>query len=716
VSAAAPPVLPFRRERLAALATLALPVPIPLLFTRSLELWVYLFYAAGVGLLLWRVSRGRLPALRNAILNLVGFAGAMAFYADLRYVSHSLLKATVHLLLLVTAVRLWSIQRERDFSFALALVGFLFVGSVATSFHYSVALFVLGFLALAWPALVRWALWRDLAAAPEEWTRRSATAAFPERRAIVASVLATLAAAIPFFVALPRLKAPLITGLPERRELVTGFSETVDPDVYGTLKQSDRVYLRVSRDVPFSERGGAPLQIRAIAFALHDGRTWAIAKRSRTTPIGPPGRLLPLVSPRRARREAGAGMTIDLLPLGSRYVPVPAGSLALQLSEASFRTSSGYLDVDDLDNLLLTLPPERTIQYQVFGEGLAAPGAAPGPDDPSRRRPGSARLAGWARSVLGDLDAETEPFRAAAALSARLATTLTYSLEVWRPGPNPVEEFVFEKKSGTCENFATALALALREVGVPTRFVTGFAGGEIGLLGRYLIVRGRDAHAWVEAWCGPERGWQSFDPTPPAGRPTLQRVPWTRRLKQLTDGLEFAYDRYILSFSQGDQLDLVQRLRATASGLTDSARAAGRAIRAAVSGTRLGAWIALPIGMGLLALAVLLARIVRGLPWRTGGLAPGSAAYRRLQRQLVRRGASLTPASAPGETLVAAAEFGAGVAAPARAVVEAYARESFGGRPLAPSEIARLEASVLAVRDALRGVSRRSSAASPIGA
>lgn len=669
-----------------------------------------------MGLLLWRVSRGRLPALRNSVLNLVGFAGAMAFYADLRYVSHSLLKATVHLLLLVTAVRLWSVQRERDFSFALALVGFLFVGSVATSFHYSVAFFVLGFLALAWPALVRWALWRDLASAPEEWTRRSvAAAAFPERRAIVASVLATLVAAIPFFVALPRLKAPLITGLPERRELVTGFSETVDPDVYGTLKQSDRVYLRVSRDTPFSESGGAPLQIRAIAFALHDGRTWAIAKRSRTTPIGPAGRLLPLVSPRRARREAGAGMTIDLLPLGSRYVPAPAGSLALQLSEASFRTSSGFLEVDDLDNLLLGLPPERTIQYQVFGEGLAAPDTAPGPDDPSRRRLGSARLAGWARSVLGDLDAEAEPFRAATALSARLATTLAYSLEVWRPGPNPVEEFVFDKKSGTCENFATALALALREVGVPTRFVTGFAGGEIGLLGRYLIVRGRDAHAWVEVWCGPERGWQSFDPTPPAGRPTLQRVPWTRRLKQLTDGLEFAYDRYILSFSQGDQLDLVQRLRATASGLTDSARAAGRAIRDAVSGTRLGAWIALPIGMGLLVLAVLLTRVVRGLPWRTRGLAPGSAAYRRLQRHLVRRGASLTPASAPGETLEAAVEFGAGVARPARTVVEAYARESFGGRPLAPSEVARVEASVLAVRDALR-LSTRSSAASPTGA
>ena len=58
------------------------------------------------------------------------------------------------------------------------------------------------------------------------------------------------------------------------------------------------------------------------------------------------------------------------------------------------------------------------------------------------------------------------------------------------------------------------MALLLREVGVPTRFVTGFLGGEIGAFGRYVLVRGQNVHAWVEAWCGPSKGWLTFDPTP----------------------------------------------------------------------------------------------------------------------------------------------------------------------------------------------------------
>ena len=116
------------------------------------------------------------------------------------------------------------------------------------------------------------------------------------------------------------------------------------------------------------------------------------------------------------------------------------------------------------------------------------------------------------------------------------------------------------------------MALLLREVGVPTRFVTGFLGGEIGAFGRYVLVRGQNVHAWVEVWCGPSKGWVTFDPTPSQGQPSLERVPVSQRLRQVTDGLEFFYDRFILSFGQGDQVELLRKIREAAGGGLDLLR------------------------------------------------------------------------------------------------------------------------------------------------
>jgi hypothetical protein len=52
----------------------------------------------------------------------------------------------------------------------------------------------------------------------------------------------------------------------------------------------------------------------------------------------------------------------------------------------------------------------------------------------------------------------------------------------------------------------------MRAAGIPTRIVTGYQGGEINLLGDYLIVRQADAHAWTEVWFE-DRGWVRIDPT-----------------------------------------------------------------------------------------------------------------------------------------------------------------------------------------------------------
>jgi len=79
----------------------------------------------------------------------------------------------------------------------------------------------------------------------------------------------------------------------------------------------------------------------------------------------------------------------------------------------------------------------------------------------------------------------------------------------------PVAEFLFEKKKGYCQYFASAAAVLLRQEGVPTRYVSGFHLTESNRSGDHYVVREMDAHAWIESYI-PGEGWVQADPTPAA--------------------------------------------------------------------------------------------------------------------------------------------------------------------------------------------------------
>ena len=94
---------------------------------------------------------------------------------------------------------------------------------------------------------------------------------------------------------------------------------------------------------------------------------------------------------------------------------------------------------------------------------------------------------------------------------AYLAGECHYSLEVGTfHSRQPVAEFLFEKKRGYCQYFASAAALLLRLEGVPCRYVTGFNVQEDNRQGDHYVVREMDAHAWIEAY-DPRRGWLELD-------------------------------------------------------------------------------------------------------------------------------------------------------------------------------------------------------------
>jgi Transglutaminase-like superfamily/Domain of unknown function (DUF4129) len=78
---------------------------------------------------------------------------------------------------------------------------------------------------------------------------------------------------------------------------------------------------------------------------------------------------------------------------------------------------------------------------------------------------------------------------------------------------DPLSYFLFDSKQGYCEFFASAMGDMLRSLGIPTRLVNGFGPGQYDSATQSWVVRGEDAHTWVEAYF-PSYGWNTFEPTP----------------------------------------------------------------------------------------------------------------------------------------------------------------------------------------------------------
>jgi len=154
-------------------------------------------------------------------------------------------------------------------------------------------------------------------------------------------------------------------------------------------------------------------------------------------------------------------------------------------------------------------------------------------------------------------DAQPTAYLKAKAIEEHLKTEYKYDTASPSAGkPDPVDHFLFDSKRGHCEFFSTAMALMLREVGIPSRNVTGFVGGTYNRFGRYYAVREGDAHSWVEAYIDdPLHGWHTFDPTPTAGARPLQDTTGAYvYLRDLVEALSQRWNRYVVGYDLKTQV------------------------------------------------------------------------------------------------------------------------------------------------------------------
>jgi transglutaminase-like putative cysteine protease len=300
-----------------------------------------------------------------------------------------------------------------------------------------------------------------------------------------------------------------------------------------------------------------------------------------------------------------------------------------------------------------------------------------------------------ARVLAAELRARTPDDRAfaQAALDVFRNGGFEYTLTPPKLDADAVDEFLFRTKRGFCGHYASAYATLMRAGGVPARVVTGYQGGEWNPIGRYLLIRQSDAHAWVEVWFDGQ-GWTRVDPTavvaperlsrglldllPAAGSFTTRitrDVEWLGRAALRWDAVNTWWRRQVVGFDFDDQLALLDDAGFEAPEWRHLA---------AILAASLVAW-----------LAWVAARARRDLAPRRP--APLGRAYGRLCANLARTGLARDLAEPPLAYAARIATSRPDLADSAGRLVLRYAALRFGAAPT-PAEVRAYARAVRALR------------------
>ncbi|TWI06764.1 transglutaminaseTgpA domain-containing protein [Aerolutibacter ruishenii] len=366
-------------------------------------------------------------------------------------------------------------------------------------------------------------------------------------RLVAMGVPLTLAA----FWLFPRMATPL-WGVPERALARPGLSDSMTPGEWVDLMNDDTPTLRVRFF------GAAPRQEqmywRGPVLWQFDGRSWTQPGWYRNLPVAD-------TEPAETRWDYEMEVeSTDRRQLVALDLPLsaPAGtrlSIDHGLWAEHPQTTLGRWRVQ-------SAPPRR---YQAELPQTLRHAAL---ELPPGYNPRTLALARQWRAEAGADDAAIVQ-RAMAWIRAEFA----YTLDTPLLGRHAVDEFLFDYKQGFCEHFSSAFVVLMRGAGIPSRVVTGYAGGYRNPIGNYWLVRRSDAHAWAEVWL-PDRGWVRVDPTaavaPERIYDTLEdRAPGAGMfgaaggvtpLLDMGDWLRRGWNDFVLGFNAARQQDLLKPL------------------------------------------------------------------------------------------------------------------------------------------------------------
>jgi hypothetical protein len=681
----------------------------------------------GAGLFGWPVERYLTDISRDTwnILNLAALAGLVV---DLLWISQDLLPAGVHFLVLLLVSKLLTLRQRTDYLqlYVVSLMSVLAAAALTVELWYA-TVFVAYLLAAVWTLLLFHLRQEaeDVKHLGGSGSGRSTAAGVRLISArffwvINGVALAAFCLTVAIFFLMPRIGAGFFQKSRGEVTRTSGFSEQVDLGVIGAVKQDSSLVMRVE----FPDLRGAlseRVYFRGTAFDRYDGHAWANTRLHRRSLLRSDDGSFqaspePMLTPTGVRQE---------ILLEALDVPVLFGVTGVELIKGDFPV----VQTDAMGNLYLPYAPTGRFQYTLY----SSPGRIL-----REERTGSAfqyppsitahflqlpnmtdRVSELARAVTSRA---ATPYERVLAVEQHLRQHYQYSLDMGQTQPvNPVDEFLFTRRTGYCEHYATAMVVMLRTVGIPARLVTGYLPGEWNDYGGYYTVRQRDAHAWVEVYF-PRSGWITFDPTPNVAGAPSDPV-WTR-VGSVFDSMQLKWDRVVIRYSFQDQLAVAQGIRQRGDHVRAEVAAwmATTRYRYLDVLRRVQAWgRQAPWSFGgALAVGVLcligLARVFREgrLAWITRRGRSGATRVRavhqreatRLYEQMLhlleRSGIPKPAGTGPVEFVKRVASLHANVSSPVAALTALYCRIRFGPDSLTPDALHQANEELQTLKQALR--------------
>lgn len=497
-----------------------------------------------------------------------------AFYAvDYFLLSRSFLTATVHLVLFAVVVRSFSLRRDRDYTMLAVLAFLMVLASAVLTVDSVFLLFFAGFMLMAVSTFILMEMRRSgqtasFRARPSSDLKEDRRLAFSLTRVTPALVLMILVGAAAVFFLLPRMSAGYLGGYSFGTDFSTGFSDRVQLGRIGQIQQSNAVVMHIQIDG--DPQGRYALHWRGVALESFDGRDWS----------NPREPYLPL------RRDAYGGFPVPLFSQGVapaalvrtqlagrpshmihyRVLMEPIGTSVFFLAPWPRRVSGPYSKAQiDAGGAVYNFDGERAVSLYEADSDISTP-------SPEQLRGASNELPPFTAAYLQTplaLDPRIPQLAAqvsgsaltsydkAVALEQYLKTHYAYTLQLPRsPVLDPLANFLFERKQGHCEYFASSMAIMLRTLRIPSRMVNGFVSDEFNDLTGNYVVRARNAHAWVEAYF-PNYGWVTFDPTPDSSRGTPEG--WGQVMLYLDAASSF-WREWVVSYDSSHQSILGQTM------------------------------------------------------------------------------------------------------------------------------------------------------------
>jgi len=646
---------------------------VTLVSTGALDLPTILLVSAAIAF------RGYLLATRRTLLIPESWTTTLtlayvAFYlADYFMFSGLFVTATVHLVLFVMVVRLFSTKRDRDYYF-LAVISFLMVLAAAVLTVNST--FLLAFAVFMLMAVVTCILMEMRRASAQATVRAKYDSAYRQMAFSLAGAapmlafLIMLGAGAIFFV-LPRISTGYLSAFARSREISTGFSDRVQLGQIGEIQQSSSLVMHVQIDG--DPHGSYDLKWRGVTLNVFDGKTWFNPHAQHVVTSMGQGRFLLLQT---GSRGKSLRLSEPAQPIHYRVLTEPLASNVFFLAPTARLLQGNYRLLSmDTGDAVFDLDPEHPVGRYEATSDIAQPSpgelrAASNDYPPEillnylQLPPLDGRVVSLAQQIAASAD---NTYDKTAAIDRYLRTHFGYTLQLPRTVPrDPVANFLFERKQGHCEYFASSMAIMLRVVGIPSRVVNGFRTGEFNDVTSQYLVRASNAHSWVEAYF-PGYGWISFDPTPAA--PMQTRTGWSRGALYL-DAMASFWREWVINYDAGHQYNLgrevsrnslewFQRTRSWArrhhEALLDAARRTSRTISdSPVKWSAAGAVVALAIVLAASARRLWRAfrsRRLAARPEKSPSLA-ATIWYERMTRMLAKKGWRKSSAHTPKEFLI----------------------------------------------------------------